>query len=110
MTVPNDPSLATAIVTWTEPTASDNSQSEVTLVPSKPSGSTFDLGKTTVRYLATDEAGYTSECTFQVTVQGKMTSNQIVVDVIRVLARKHGTFSISIFLEHHVCQINMVQF
>ena len=79
MTVPNDPGLATAVVTWTEPTASDNSQLEVTLEPSIPSGSAFDLGKTAVKYLATDKAGNISECTFQVTVQGKIISNQMRV-------------------------------
>ncbi|XP_072029649.1 uncharacterized protein [Amphiura filiformis] len=69
MTVPNDPGTGTAAVTWPEPAVTDNSQSVVTLVPSTPNGSSFAIGRTTVRYLATDESGNQAECSFKITVE-----------------------------------------
>ncbi len=65
-----DVSSATAVVTWNEPTASDNSGS-VTLTSSHSSGDTFPIGETTVTYTATDEAGNQIEDTFTVTIEGK---------------------------------------
>jgi gliding motility-associated-like protein len=59
-----------ATVNWTAPTAVDNcdSGSEVTLSQNRASGSTFTLGVTEVRYVATDAAGNSSICTFEVIV------------------------------------------
>jgi hypothetical protein len=53
----------TAAVTWTEPTASDNSGT-VTLVRTAglASGSSFPIGTTTVTYTATDTAGNATHC------------------------------------------------
>ncbi|XP_071490407.1 hyalin-like [Diadema antillarum] len=57
-----------AVVSWMEPTASDNSGSYV-LTFSRMSGSNFDIGTTEVLYIATDDAGNTDRCTFKVTVE-----------------------------------------
>ncbi|XP_072167903.1 hyalin-like [Diadema setosum] len=58
------------VVTWTEPTASDNS-GPVTVDSTRSPGSTFGLGNTIVRYTATNSAGKSATCEFTVTVRGK---------------------------------------
>ena len=64
-----DATLATAVVTWTLPTARDNSGT-YTLTSSHHSGDTFSLGATTVTYTAADAAGNTVMYTFTVTITG----------------------------------------
>ena len=56
-----------AIVSWDPPTASDNCS--VTLTSDYVPGDEFEFGKTTVTYTATDQAGNTSACSFEVTVK-----------------------------------------
>ncbi|MCB9016960.1 MAG: HYR domain-containing protein, partial [Lentimicrobiaceae bacterium] len=60
----------TAVVSWTEPTATDNCTAAGSLVWTKSHlpGSTFSTGTTTVTYTAADAAGNISTCTFTVTV------------------------------------------
>jgi gliding motility-associated-like protein len=55
-------------VTWSEPQASDNCTLETFSASHLPE-STFAMGVTTVTYLATDEAGNTASCSFNVTVE-----------------------------------------
>ncbi|WP_242135710.1 HYR domain-containing protein, partial [Aestuariivivens marinum] len=63
----NDATSCNAVVTWTEPTASDNCG--VTSFTSTHSpGDTFSLGTTTVTYTAMDATGNTSTCSFDITV------------------------------------------
>ncbi len=57
-----------AIVSWATPTASDNCDSNLTITKSHSSGDTFAFGTTIVTYTATDEAGNSTNCTFNVTV------------------------------------------
>ena len=57
-----------AIVNWTLPTVSDNCAGP-TLTSTKNPGTAFNLGTTLVTYTATDAAGNTSTCSFNVTVQ-----------------------------------------
>ena len=61
---------ATAIVTWTPPTATDNSGTQ-TLTTNYNSGAEFNIGTTTVNYESTDPSGNTAVCSFDVTVTGK---------------------------------------
>ncbi|XP_072048991.1 uncharacterized protein [Amphiura filiformis] len=65
---PTDPGSSTAVVSWTEPTASDNSGS-VTLTSSHSPGDSFPIGDTTVTYTATDPYGNKATKTFTVTVK-----------------------------------------
>ena len=65
-----DATLATAVVTWTPPTASDNSGA-VTLTSSHNPGDTFSLGVTTVTYTAVDAASNMVTDSFMVTITGK---------------------------------------
>ncbi|MBO6631959.1 MAG: HYR domain-containing protein, partial [Psychroserpens sp.] len=53
-------------VNWTPPTASDNC--DFTLTSTHEPGDLFDLGTTTVVYTATDSAGNTATCSFDVTI------------------------------------------
>ena len=76
VSVITDPGLTTALATWAEPTASDNS-GVYTMTASHDSGSSFDIGITTVTYTAVDEAGNIATYSFNVSVKGK---NHIAVD------------------------------
>ena len=71
--MPTDPGKATAVVTWTEPTASDNSNQMVNLVSNRQSGNAanpFPIGQTTVIYTATDLYNNMQTGQFVVTVEG----------------------------------------
>lgn len=57
-----------AVVTWTDPTATDICDPSPTVVCSPLSGSIFGAGTTTVTCTATDSCGNTSVCTFDVTI------------------------------------------
>lgn len=57
-----------AIVSWVAPAVTDNCNSGVTIAPSHNPEDSFDLGTTIVTYIATDEAGNETTCTFNVTV------------------------------------------
>ena len=70
-TINTDASLPNATVTWTPPTASDNSGEEVTLTSDYESGDSFSIGTTTVTYTATDAYGNTATSAFNVVVTGK---------------------------------------
>ncbi|MEO8427403.1 MAG: HYR domain-containing protein [Verrucomicrobiota bacterium] len=65
--VNNDPSQCSALVSYPMPITSGGT-GNVLLVCSPPSGSAFPIGTTTVTCTATDEAGNTAMCSFNVTV------------------------------------------
>lgn len=66
--VPAEGTDCTAVVTWDEPTATDNC-ANISLNGNPASGSIFQTGTTTVNYIATDASGNTAQCSFTVTVQ-----------------------------------------
>ena len=68
--VTTDIGYPTAVVNWTQPTATDNSGIQ-TLTSTHNSGENFTIGNNTVTYTATDDAGNTEICTFFVIVSGK---------------------------------------
>ncbi|XP_022082334.1 uncharacterized protein LOC110974776 isoform X2 [Acanthaster planci] len=57
-----------AVVTWVEPTATDNSGIAVTRLSNASPGDSFNLGSTTVTYTFTDNSGNEAVCSFVVTV------------------------------------------
>ena len=59
-----------ATVTWSEPSASDNSGS-VSLTSDYSSGDTFFIGGTSVTYTATDPSGNIAICSFTIGITGK---------------------------------------
>ena len=65
-----DAGVANTAVTWTPPTASDNS-GMVTLTSSHNSGDTFPIGATTVTYTAVDPDSNMVTDSFTVTITGK---------------------------------------
>ena len=68
-----DSGKANAVVSWTAPTATDNSNGVVTLDSDPKSGTQFVIGPTTVTYTATDPYNNVDTKSFVVTVQGRVT-------------------------------------
>jgi len=66
ITVGTDPETCSAEVTWTEPTATDNCQADIS--PDVQPNTNFQLGTTTVTYTAVDPSGNTVSASFDVTV------------------------------------------
>ena len=67
----NDADACTAVITWEEPTATDNqtASGDITWIKSHESGESFPVGETTVTYIAVDESSNQSAaCSFTVTV------------------------------------------
>lgn len=62
-----DEGSCSTVVTW-DISATDNCDNNPTIVCTPASGSTFDIGTTTVNCVATDESGNESSCSFDVTV------------------------------------------
>lgn len=58
--------ICSTSVTWAQPVASDNCS--VSMTSTHQPGATFSLGTTVVTYTATDAAGNTTTCSFNVTV------------------------------------------
>ncbi|MDN4594492.1 HYR domain-containing protein [Polycladomyces subterraneus] len=69
VTVPNDPGENGAIVTYPNPTVTDNCPGPIDVSCSPASGSFFPIGTSTVTCTATDAAGNTATCSFTVTVE-----------------------------------------
>ena len=61
------------MVSWTEPTTTDNSNEAVTLESNPKSGIQFVIGPTTVTYTATDAHNNVDTKSFVVTVEGRVT-------------------------------------
>ena len=66
--VDNDSGACGAVVSWTEPTTTDNCSSTISQTTGVANGLEFPVGTTTVTYVATDTAGNTTQDTFTVTV------------------------------------------
>lgn len=64
---PTDIFSCDPVQSWTMPTANDNCAVD-TITGTHASGSTFPVGTTTVVYTATDAAGNTATCSFDVTI------------------------------------------
>ena len=75
------PGVTKLSVTWTPPTASDNS-GQVTLTPTKNPGDDFDLGINTVTYTAEDPAGNSIMKVFTVTISSMYKRFRITVWII----------------------------
>jgi gliding motility-associated-like protein len=67
ITTSNDAGICGAVISWTEPTATDNCNMD-SLRSNVANGTTFQVGTTTVTYTAYDVNGNTSIASFTVTV------------------------------------------
>ena len=65
-----DANSATAAVSWTPPTTTDNSGQAVSLTSTHNPGDLFSIGTTTVTYTATDPYSNEATASFTVTVTG----------------------------------------
>ena len=77
-----DSGKAYAVVSWTEPTANDNSNQAVTLKSNHKSGDQFPIGPTTVMYTATDAYNNMNTQSFVVTVQGRINEHFYSIDLV----------------------------
>ncbi|MFZ5939423.1 MAG: HYR domain-containing protein [Bacteroidota bacterium] len=79
-------------VSWTEPTASDNSGT-VELTSTHQPGDQFAPGTTTVTYTATDAAGNTASCSFDVTVVDHTGTDNLELPTVGIFPNpSDGTF------------------
>ncbi|RPA69155.1 HYR domain-containing protein [Cyclobacteriaceae bacterium YHN15] len=86
ISVSNDAGSCGAVVNWTVPTASDNSGS-VNLISNFEPGAVFPVGTTTVTYTATDAAGNTATCSFEVTVNDTQAPTVLTRNVVIEIAQ-----------------------
>lgn len=75
--LPNDIVQNTAEVTWSPPTATDNSGS-VFLTTSHEPRSSFSVGTTTVSYTASDSSNNIAIESFTVTIEGNLQLNLLL--------------------------------
>ena len=99
---PNDISATTAAdtsstsVTWTEPTAVDNSGS-VFYTKTHAAGDKFAVGTTTIVYYARDPSGNQASCSFDIIVTGKVLCvTCLVLMYLQRQTRKHATTGLSL--------------
>lgn len=85
-----------AQVIWTAPTASDNCGA-VTMTSSHNSGDFFPLGTTTVTYTATDGAGNTAVCSFDITVTSDLNPVVDMMTMVDCFGNSTGAIGISVF-------------
>lgn len=65
-------------VNWSVPLATDNAPNKPSVIhQGKKPGDVFSTGHHTIRYIATDKAGNTAQCLFQVIVKGMLCVEQI---------------------------------
>ena len=67
----------TTAVSWTPPTATDNVTPDNQIIMTQThrhTGSQFPVGTTTVTYVATDAAGNSALCIFNVVIKGESTT------------------------------------
>ena len=64
--------MPTAVVSWHQPSATDNSGESVTITSNFNSGDTFPIGITNITYTATDTSENEESATFTITVIGKI--------------------------------------
>jgi HYR domain/Secretion system C-terminal sorting domain/Domain of unknown function DUF11 len=72
--------LATAVASWTPPTATDNCPGAVTITSTNTPGQSFPVGVTVVTYTARDAANNTRTCSFTITITQ---ANTCLPDVTR---------------------------
>ena len=75
-----DSGLPTAIVTWQEPTATDNSGSQ-TLTSSHHPGSSFNIGITIITYTSIDSSGNTVTDSFITDIHGKQLASTPLIQI-----------------------------
>ncbi|XP_071823795.1 uncharacterized protein [Apostichopus japonicus] len=78
----------TAVVRWTEPTATDLSRTVIMASRSKGPGESFSIGLTTVVYIFSDASGNAASCSFVVTVITGSTTPPMIVNCPSLIERQ----------------------
>lgn len=84
-----------AVVTWTDPTATD-ACGVLSLTSNHASGETFSVGTTNVVYTATDNLGNVSTCSFTVTVQDTEAPTFTICPTDRIVTTTAGNCSAAV--------------
>ena len=84
------------IITWTEPTATDNSNTEPAVTQTHQSGNSFPVGTTRVTYTFTDQSGNDALCSFVLT--GKVCLTNLCPIVFGVLCLQQHEVNSSILM------------
>lgn len=95
ITVSNIIGSCDAVVSWTEPVATD-ACGILSLVSNHSPGDIFNVGSTNVVYTATDNLGNVSTCSFMVTVQDTEKPVFVVCPTDRVITATAGNCSASV--------------
>ena len=90
-----------ATVTWSEPSASDNSGS-VSLTSDYSSGDTFPIGGASVTYTATDPTGNTATFSFTLEITGKFVYELSTLENLYYISIKDFVSLKYLFLSHHM--------
>ena len=72
LVINTDRGLPTAVVSWQQPSARDNSFGSVTITSNFNPGDRFPIGKTNITYTATDMSGNEQSAMFSITVIGEI--------------------------------------
>ena len=95
ITQDTDISSATAVVSWVEPNASDNSGSQ-TLTSSHSTGSSFSIGVTSVEYTAIDPSGNIAVSVFLIDIKGTFTSVYVHLVHLAMFIHALSVFNLSV--------------
>ena len=87
----------TGTVSWTEPTATDNS-GLVNVTSTHHPGDSFQIGTTTVTYMAIDPSSNVANCTFSVVVTGSFSNSEqsLTFSCIKKLAISRFSFVVKL--------------
>ena len=93
-----EPGQDTAVVVWSEPIATDNSNKEPDITCNPKSGTRFPIGKTMVNCTAEDNSGNKAECSFFVDIRGK--SLQVTIFAISLIIQPSTRFKEKEYLKY----------
>ncbi len=78
ITIDPNSGLCGAVVSFTEPTFTDNCDNNLLITNNISPGDTLDVGTTTITYSGVDDDGNAASCTWDVTVNGGMSNIAII--------------------------------
>ena len=99
-TTETDFSKPTAVMVWTDPEATDNSELTPTVTCNAENGSRFEIGETEVLCQAVDQAGNLAICLFTVDVKG----TSMDITMVGILYSIHITIISFCFISSLYCQ------
>ena len=95
--------LASAVVTFVEPTATDVSGTATLVTRSNAPGDSYPVGMTTVLYIFQDPTGNAATCSFLITVTTGNDNQCYLMVFFQMLACKHDISRSEICLNFKLC-------